>query len=296
MRRVGLGLGICLAAGLLAGGIVTAPRPLPADAYAGLSGDATRGAQVFAAAGCASCHVAPGDAVTETPVLAGGKRFVTAFGTFVAPNISPHRAAGIGGWTLADLGNAIQRGVSPDGAHYYPALPYAAYARMVPQDVADLYAHLMTLPADATPSLPQEVAFPFSLRRGLGLWKALNLSDDWVMPDGADADVVRGRYLVEALAHCGECHSPRGLTGGLDRDRWLQGAPNLEGTGRIPDITPAALTWTEAEIADYLGTGFTPDYDSAGGAMAQVVENLARLPAADRLAIARYLKRIPARP
>jgi mono/diheme cytochrome c family protein len=273
---------------------LTRPVALPASSFAGLSGDAARGEAVFHAGGCASCHMAPGATGDDRLVLSGGQRFVTDFGTFVAPNISSDRAAGIGGWSVADLGNAMLRGLSPEGDHYYPAFPYTAYARVTPQDVADLHAYLATLPADATPDAPHELAFPFTLRRGIGLWKRMYLSSDWVLAEAPTPELARGRYLVEALGHCAECHTPRDRFGGPDRARWLAGAPNPGGEGRIPDITPATLTWSEGEIVAYLTSGFTPDYDSAGGHMALVVENFARLPESDRAAVAAYLKAIPA--
>lgn len=236
--------------------------------------------------------MAPGAEGEAELVLAGGQAFPSAFGTFIAPNISPDADHGIGGWTLQDLGNAIQRGVSPDGAHYYPALPYVAYSKMVPQDVADLYAYLMTLPASATPSQPHQIGFPFNIRRTLGLWKLMFASTDWVVTGPMTPEQERGRYISEALAHCGECHTPRNVLGGLETTRWLSGAPNPSGQGRIPDITPATLTWSEDEIVEYLTSGFTPDYDSVGGHMAHVVENMSKLPESDRRAVAAYLKRL----
>jgi mono/diheme cytochrome c family protein len=104
----------------------------------------------------------------------------------------------------------------------------------------------------------------------------------------------QGRYLVEVLGHCAECHTPRNRLGGLQRARWLAGAPNPSGKGNIPNITPAALDWSVGDIAEYLSSGFTPEFDTAGGSMAEVIENTARLTDADRLAIAAYLKRVPA--
>lgn len=292
MMRVIVGLAALALAGAGAGWVMTSPDPLPADTFAGLQGDTARGALVFAAAGCASCHKAADARGEAALVLAGGQGFASDFGTFRAPNISPDTTHGIGGWSVQDLGNALMRGVSPDGAHYYPALPYAAYAKMDPQDVADLYAYLMTLPADATPSLRHEVGFPFDIRRSLGGWKMLFLTDGWAVEGTLTAAEERGRYIAEALAHCGECHTPRNALGGLDMSRWLAGAANPSGEGRIPNITPAALDWSEDEIVEYLTSGFTPDYDSAGGHMAHVVENMAALPEADRAAVAAYLKRV----
>ncbi|WP_322892540.1 MULTISPECIES: cytochrome c [unclassified Yoonia] len=278
-----------VAAGIGAGWFATKPTPLPASALDGITGDATRGAITFAAAGCASCHAAP-DGPPE--VLAGGKSFASDFGTFVAPNISPDPVQGIGGWSDLELASAIMRGVSPDGAHYYPAFPYTSYIKADLQDVADLIAHLRTLPADATPSQPHDLTFPYNIRATLGPWKALYLRDDWVM-DAPKPELERGRVLVEALGHCAECHTPRDALGGLDRAAWMTGAPNPSGDGRIPDITPAGLDWSEQDIAEYLSSGFTPDFDSAGGTMADVIRNTEQLSDEDRLAIAAYLKALP---
>ncbi|MDR5652891.1 c-type cytochrome [Ruixingdingia sedimenti] len=296
MKRIVIGLALLAVAGGALAWVLSAARPLPADAFAGLTGDAARGEHVFTAAGCASCHTAPGASGEARLVLAGGQRFASPFGTFLAPNISSDPTHGIGGWSVADLGNALLRGVSPEGAHYYPAFPYGSYTRMEAQDVADLHAWLATLPADATPSLPHEIGFPFSIRRAVAGWKWLYLDADWVVAGNLTPEETRGRYLAEALGHCGECHTPRNALGGPDTARWLAGAPNPAGEGRIPGITPGQLDWSAEEIASYLETGFTPDYDSVGGHMAAVVENFAKLPPEDRAAVAAYLKRVPPAP
>jgi mono/diheme cytochrome c family protein len=268
------------------------PLPLPDSAFEGLQGDAERGERVFWAAGCASCHSPEGARGDDRLLLSGGRRFESDFGTFVAPNISSDPQYGIGDWTLAEFANAMLRGVSPDGSHYYPSFPYTAYTRMEPGDVADLKAYMDTLPASARASEPHDLGFPFSLRRGVGLWKRRYLVEDWVVTGELTAQEQRGRYLSEALAHCGECHTPRDGLGGLDVSRWLGGAPNPSGSGSIPDITPSALRWSESEIAGYLASGFTPSFDSVGGSMAAVVDALGRLPAEDLAAIAAYLKQV----
>lgn len=294
MKRLVLVLVILALAG---GGVfwfVTRPDPVGAEAYSGLTGNAGRGETVFWAAGCASCHAAPGAEGEERLVLSGGTALKSEFGTFLAPNISPHRAAGIGGWSVADLGNAMQAGVSPGGAHYYPAFPFTSYVKAAPQDIADLHAFLMTLPESDVASQPHDVAFPFSVRRLLGGWKTLYLSDGWALAEAPSEQVERGRYLVEALGHCAECHTPRGALGGLDTARWLAGAENPSGEGRIPNITPGGLDWSEGDIAEYLRSGFTPEFDVAGGEMAEVVQNTAMLSDEDRAAIAAYLKAVPA--
>ena len=176
-----------LVIGSIAAGIawyLSGPDRLQAAVTTGLTGDPVHGAEVFAIAGCASCHRAPDVAVVAgaLPVLAGGQRILSDFGTFLVPTISPS-SEGIAAWSDADLMNAIMRGVAPDGSHLYPAFPYDAYAKATKQEIADLIAYLRTLPADATPSQPHELGFPFSIRRAVGLWKVLFRSDDWVLAD-----------------------------------------------------------------------------------------------------------------
>lgn len=283
-------LGLVAAGGLY---VMARPRPLAAAAVANLTGDPARGELVFWAAGCASCHMADKATGDAQLVLSGGQRFPSNFGTFIAPNISQDPDQGIGDWSLLDLANAITRGVSPEGEHYYPALPYGSYAKMEMQDVADLYAFMKTLPADPTPSQPHELGFPFNIRQSIGGWKLLFLSDDWVLPGNLTPTATRGRYIAEAMAHCGECHTQRNILGGLDTARWLGGAPNPSGDGRVPNITPGKLGWAAVDIVQYLTTGFTPEYDSVGGHMAHVVENMARLPESDRQAVAEYLLAVP---
>nr|WP_137112548.1 c-type cytochrome [Rhodobacter sp. SY28-1] len=283
-------LGLVAAGGLY---VMARPKPLAAAAVANLTGDAAKGELVFWATGCASCHMADKAEGDAQLVLSGGQRFPSDFGTFIAPNISQDPEQGIGNWSMLDLANAITRGVSPEGEHYYPALPYASYAKMQMQDVADLYAFMKTLPADPTPSQPHELGFPFNIREAIGGWKLLFLSDDWVLPGNLTPTVARGRYIAEAMAHCGECHTPRNLLGAMDTSRWLGGAPNPSGDGRIPNVTPGKLGWAAADIVQYLTTGFTPEYDSVGGHMAHVVENMARLPESDRQAVAEYMLAVP---
>jgi mono/diheme cytochrome c family protein len=293
MRRF---LTFILLAGLVLAGAVwwlTTPERVAPSAYAGLVGVPARGAVVFHAGGCASCHSAPDSSAEAKLILSGGRAFVSDFGTFHAPNISQDPDHGIGAWDVTDLANAMIHGTSPQGQHYYPAFPYTAYSRATAQDIADLYAYLITLPADATPDQPHDLAFPFTLRRGLGLWKALYLDDTWTLTGDLSEQEQRGRYLAEALGHCAECHTPRNALGALDRSRWMAGAPNPSGRGTIPNITPAKLDWSEADIIAYFTSGFTPDYDTAGGSMAAVVESLSQLPENDRAALAAYLKRLP---
>ena len=280
---------------------ITAPQTIAGQDLPDHTPDPGAGAHIFWAGGCASCHASPVNgkrAKGEDKLrLGGGLELETPFGVFPVPNISPHDDDGIGRWSAVDFVNAMQRGVSPSGRHYYPAFPYTSYVRMRIEDVLDLKAYLDTLPAIEGRIDGPQLDFPWSVRRGVGAWKRRYLDDEPVIEiETPDELVERGRELVEGAGHCGECHTPRDRFGGLQLDRWLAGAPNPEGRGKIPDITPAGKNvsdWSSGDIAYYLESGFTPDFDTVGGSMVAVQENLARLPATDRKAIAAYIKALP---
>ena len=294
--------GIVLLGAIGAGGflLLTAPERLPAETWAAAGEpDLANGERIFHAGGCVSCHAAPGAEGDQKLVLAGGLPLNSPFGTFHAPNISPDETAGIGAWTLAEFGDAMKRGTGRDGEHLYPSFPYASYARMSVKDIADLYGYLKTLPKSANVAPGHDLPFPFNIRLSLGGWKLLYLGEEpRVTLASADESVKRGQYLVEGPGHCGECHTPRDMLGGMKTGQWLAGGPNPEGEGRVPNITPAEGgfgSWSAGDIVSYLETGFTPDFDSVGGSMVEVQKNMARLPAEDRDAIAAYLKAVPAR-
>ncbi len=294
MRRIFLTLIALILIGAVAGLYITRPRTIPADEIAAIEPDLDRGAWAFAAGGCSSCHAAPSATGDDKLILAGGERFETDFGTFIAPNISPDPEHGIGTWSTEDLVNAVMMGTSPGGQHYYPAFPYTSYAKADLADVVSLAAYMKTLPADPTPSLPNEVGFPFNIRASLGGWKLLFQRGGWAVDVGDDPQVLRGQALAEGLGHCGECHTARNALGGPNLNVWLGGAPNPSGQGRIPNVTSGGLDWSAEDIAIYLESGFTPDFDSAGGTMADVVENMGKLTPEDRAAIAAYVKAAPA--
>ena len=294
MKRLGTVFAGLVLIGLAGFVLVTQPRPTSTEVFAGLTGDPVQGELVYTAAGCGSCHMAPGATGDAQLVLSGGQKFASPFGDFLAPNISTDPERGIGGWTLPQFATAVMDGISPQNEHYYPAMPYLAYGKMVPQDLADLKAYMDGLPASDVASLPHDLGFPFNIRRTLGGWKLLFQNRNFVMSGDLGAEVDRGRYIVEAMSHCGECHTPRNILGGLKTAQWMGGAANPSGPGRIPNVTPGALTWDAQETFAFLTTGFTPDFDSVGGSMAHVVDNLAKLPPGDVWAVVAYLQALPA--
>lgn len=272
--------------------IALRPDPLPEDLFDQLTGDRSRGRLVFAASGCSSCHSAPEAKPGSAPVLSGGRGFKSPFGTFYAPNVSPG-PSGLGFWTDVEIADAILNGVGRGSTHLYPAFPYTAYTHMSQQDAVDLIAYLRTLPPSPAANKSHDIGFPFNIRLGVGAWKLLYLREGWVLDNATSPELERGRYLVEALGHCGECHTPRNFLGALDTSRWLGGAPNPAGEGTIPNITSGGLAWSEDEITTFLKTGFTPTFDSAGGEMVKVIAGLSQLPQSDLEAIAAYLKAVP---
>ncbi|PRY26712.1 mono/diheme cytochrome c family protein [Aliiruegeria haliotis] len=284
-------LSLLLLACVLVGGAlfwISRPKPIADGDLPAMTGDAERGRDVFLAAGCASCHADQGSEPVAKPLLSGGRRLTTPFGTFVAPNISQDLQHGIGGASLAELASVLQRGVGRDGRHLYPVMPYASYTRMTLPDIADLKAYLETLPADDTPDGRHDLPVQYSIRRSIGLWKERYMDPTFV---GAapSPTLERGRYLVEALGHCAECHTPRDRFGGLDRTRWMAGAPEISGRGAVPNITPAALDWSADEMAWYLESGFNPDHKEVSRDMEAVIAGISQLPREDRDAIAAYI-------
>tara|TARA_B110000116_G_C16795945_1_gene566718 strand:+ start:1327 stop:2235 length:909 start_codon:yes stop_codon:yes gene_type:complete len=284
------------------------PNPIKLDELPEHRGNTQNGELMFWAGGCASCHAlvdADGD---EQLLLSGGLEMSTPFGMFIVPNISPDADFGIGAWTDLNFVNAMARGLSPDNKHYYPAFPYTNYQHMTLEDLLDLKAFLDTLPSSSNNATDHQLAFPYSIRRGLGLWKRKYLEREIpALNVPSTPELERGRYLVRGPAHCGACHTPRDAFGGVLADRFLAGADSLEiepgadtdSASRIPNITPhddGISSWSESDIAYSLESGFDPDFDSFGGSMVHVQENMAKLPAEDRAAIAAYLKSIPAIP
>jgi mono/diheme cytochrome c family protein len=262
------------------------------------------GKYMYYAGGCASCHAAPAsnkcdDAKTKDELApVGGRCLKSEFGTFYVPNITPDKETGIGGWSSEDFIKAMTTGTSPKGENYYPAFPYASYQKMTRSDLLDLWAFLQTI-APVSATVPgHDLSFPYSIRRGVRLWKSLYLDGKTFVPDPSkSAQINRGAYLAEGPGHCGECHTPRTSLGGMIAAKKMSGAPDPAGKDFIPNITPDKTgigSWSEKDISYALQSGFTPEGDVLGSTMAKVQQNMAQLTPEDRDAIAAYLKSIPA--
>ena len=258
---------------------------------------AARGAYILRAAGCATCHT---DVANGGAFLAGGRMLSSPWGAIAVPNITPDPETGIGGWSDADFIRALRDGKSPTGSTYYPAFPYTAYTGMRHEDMLDLKAYLDKVEPVAAPNKPHELRFPFSVRLFLHPWRWLFFDRE---PDAAapaqDERLARGRYLVETLGHCAECHTPRNMLGSLKRGPHLAGSRYGPGGLTVPNITPDTETgigsWSEVDLTFFLRTGFTPYGDDVQGEMREAIDDgLRHLTQDDLEAMAAYLKALPA--
>src|SRR5262245_52659320 len=270
--------------------VLSAPQTIPANSLGRHALDLANGKTMFEADGCVSCHTIPNEADKQR--LGGGLALHSPFGTFYVPNISPDPQDGIGSWSEAQFVTAMIKGTSPDGQHYYPAFPYTSYRRMTTDDLRDLFAHIKTLPPVKGKVRGHDLPFPFSIRRGVGLWKLLFLDGKMFAPDPTKSEAWnRGAYLANGPSHCAECHSPRTVFGAIVPSQRFAGGPNPDGKGFIPNITQLGLKdWSEKDIGYLLQTGQTPDGDFVGSSMTDVVSNMAQLTPEDRAAIATYIK------
>ena len=257
---------------------------------------AKRGEYLFNTGGCLGCHT---DVKNNGAPLAGGRALGTPFGTFYGPNITPDMQYGLGRWSEADFVRAMRHGERPDGANLFPVFPYTSFTKISDADLKDLWAYLRTVTPVAKPSREHDVSFPFSVRAGMTVWKWINFTPGVFEPDRArSAEVNRGAYLVQALAHCGECHTPRNIMGGLETSKAYSGTPNGPEGERVPNITPHPDSgigkWSPGDLTDLIKQGMTPDGDFVGGSMAEVVRNTtSKLTDDDLRAVVAYLKALP---
>jgi mono/diheme cytochrome c family protein len=256
----------------------------------------SRGEYVMHAAGCISCHT---DHDNNGPLLAGGRALETAFGTFYTPNITPHPQFGIGRWSDADFVRALTEGVGPHGDNLYPVFPYTSYTRLNRADLLALKAYLFSVKPVARENKPHELAWYVRPRALLWFWKLLYFDPGEYRADpNKPAAWNRGAYLVTAMAHCSECHTPRNFLGAPIADLRYAGTTDGPDGGVVPNITPDRKTgigrWRPDEIAEYLHSGATPNGDFAGGLMAEVIDDgLRYLDDIDIQAIVTYIRSFP---
>ena len=269
--------------------------PVVASAGTPLPELVTKGKYVFGAAGGCGCHTE-----VKGTLNAGGRKYDMPFGTVYSSNITPDQQTGIGAWTDDQIITAIRLGRRPNGERIIPVHPYLSFNGMAEEDLRALVAFLRTVPPVNRPNKPKHITVPFFESVGLPAWLAAFAQRETPPPTAPTSGPARGEYLVRVVGHCGECHTPRGITQAVDNSRFLAGNANGPENSKPPNITPekdTGLKWTEDEIAEYLGTGNKPDGDTAAGLMLEVIEGTAAgykdLTNADRLAIARYLKTIP---
>jgi mono/diheme cytochrome c family protein len=249
-------------------------------------GDAKRGEYLAKAGGCLGCHTEEKE--KSTP-YAGGRELKTPFGTFYGPNITPHPQAGIGRWSEADFIRAMREGRRPDGANYFPAFPYPSFTLITDADLRDLWAYLRSLPPSSQPSQEHDLGLFYRWRFTVTFWKWLFLTPGPMATNQAN----RGEYLVRALGHCGECHTPRNFLGGTKKDRFLAGAKDI-----APNLTPTRLkTWGDAELRNFLTTGLTADGDVPAKEMGEVITNTtSQLTPQDLGAMIAFLRSLPPLP
>jgi len=266
------------------------------EAATPLSDLVAKGKYVFGAAGGCGCHTEP-----KGPVNAGGRRFDGPFGTVYSSNITPDRQTGIGGWTDDQIITAIRLGRRPNGERLIPVHPYPVFNGMAEEDLRALVAYLRTVPPVNRPNKPKQITVPLFESVFLPAWLAAFAPRETPPPTAPTSGVARGEYLVRAVSHCGECHTPRGVTHATDNSRFLAGNPKGLDGDPVPNITSdgdTGLKWSEEQIATFLGSGNKPDGDMAGGLMGEVIQGTSAgfrdLTKEDRLAIARFLKTIPA--
>jgi mono/diheme cytochrome c family protein len=296
LRGILLSLATVAAALAVVALVVTAPKSVTAEDLPPHAPDLANGRAMFLAGGCASCHATPEQ--KDPTRLGGGVALKTAYGTFVAPNISPDEKDGIGRWSEANFVSAMHEGTSPEGANLFPAFPYPSYARMQIADVRDLFAYIKTLPPVSGRPRRHELHFLFASRALIGIWKYLYFDDDVFTPDpGRSSEWNRGAYLVNGAGHCAECHSPRNALGAVIADRRFSGGPNPVGEGKVPSITRRNLDiWSVKDIETLLASGKMPDGDKIKGVMLNVVATIAQLSPEDRHAIAVYVKSLAPSP
>jgi mono/diheme cytochrome c family protein len=279
----------------VAGWFLSAPRPLTAEALPQHTADPANGQVLYNIGGCISCHKPGKDQAGADPALpSGGFALKTPVGTFYPRNLTPDKDTGIRGWSDLQFVNAVQRGISPAGTHYIPALPYTSYAAMKVGDILDIRAWLASLKPVSAAYRQPDLPLAFFVRRGLGLWKYVGLDTTPWTPDPAQtASWNRGSYLVNGPGHCQECHTPRTFYMARNDSIPFAGGLHPEGNGKVPslrDLVGRKRYKDAGDIASALQYGELFGYDKvSSGGMGSVQTNISKLPEADIKAIAEFL-------
>jgi mono/diheme cytochrome c family protein len=252
-----------------------------------------RGEYLAKAADCMVCHTAPGG-----KDYAGGLGFKLPFGTLYSTNITPDKDTGIGNYSDQDFLNALHRGVRRDGARLYPAMPYTSYTYVSDEDALAIKAYLFSLPAVRATPPENTLTFPFNQRWAMIFWSAVFNPDTRFEPDSSKSlEWNRGAYLAEALAHCGECHTPRNLGFALNNRQKFAGA--LTAGWRAFNISSDKATgvggWRDDDLISYLSTGHAAGHGTASGPMGEAVDHsFSAFAPEDIRAIVAYLRSVPA--
>ena len=234
-----------------------------------------KGKYIFHASGGCSCHT---DTKNNSEFLAGGRPIKTPFGTFYGTNITPDPVTGIGKWSDEDFIRAMTKGLSPEGNHYFPVFPYTSFHNITREDLLALKAYLFSIPAVRQNNLSHDLLLPFGRQAVLMFWKNVVWSPQLFNSNPEKTESWnRGAYLAQALAHCGECHTPRNLLGGLKSDMHFAGSKEGPEGELAPNITPHKKTgigdWSRVDISYFLETGMKPDGDDTQGLMSEVIEH-----------------------
>jgi mono/diheme cytochrome c family protein len=260
-----------------------------AAGLASAQGDPKRGEYLAKTGGCIGCHT---EEKKDAVPFAGGRALTTPFGTFYGPNITPDPKAGIGSWTEADFVRAMRQGERRDGSNYFPAFPYPSFTKIVDTDLRDLWAYLRTLPPSAQPSKEHDLWFIFGWRWLVTFWKWFFFTPGTFTNIPGLTDIAnRGAYLVQALGHCSECHTPRNFLGGPKTSRFLAGGKGPDGKD-VANLTPTGLKkWSDKDLQDFLTTGVMPDGDVPAESMGEVITNTtSKLVPEDLNAVIAYLR------
>ena len=244
--------------------------------------------------GCYSCHT---DIKSNEP-YSGGRKIVTNFGVFYSPNITPDKLTGIGNWSDSDFVNAFKRGKSPNGKHYLPVFPYTSYVGMKERDILNLKKYLFSIKPINKANKTHDIFFILKSDIVLGIWKTLFFRNEvYIYDNNYSEKWNRGKYIVEHLAHCGECHTPRNIFGAVNKNSYLSGSDFSATREKTPGITNDHNNgiggWTLQEFESFMLNGMKPNFDNVQGSMEEVISHsTSKFNKYDIISIYEYIKTI----